>query len=267
MTVCDLHTHSKYSFDGSGTLAEYCAVARSKGINIIASTDHCDMIDHPSGVAEYLESEPERIREYDRVADKFPDIELLYGLELGNQIDMPERTAELLRDRTFDFILGSTHFLPDGSDIYELPYSNREEVDYMFTEYFNSELTLSRQGDFDSLAHLEYPIRYLQGKYEPTVIKYRDIIGEILKELIKREKALEMNTRGTRDWQGRVELEDWVLDMYREMGGRLITIGSDAHEPNAAGSGFAEAIETLKRTEFKEYYIYRKRQPVEISIL
>lgn len=265
--TCDLHTHSWYSFDGSESLSALCRSAVDRKIDVIATTDHCDMMPGPEGIASYLEAEEKRWEEYSKVRAAYPELEVLYGIEIGNAIDCPKRTEQFMESRTFDFVIGAIHFLPDGSDIYVLPYNNAEEIDSMFRQYFESMLKLVQLGGFDSLAHLDYPLRKLQGKIKaPTVEQYRDLIEPILETLVQKEIALELNTRGAYDWQGRVGPEDWVLSRYKELGGKYITIGSDSHCSAKIGEGFYEAAEALLRNGFTSYTIYRNRTPIEIPV-
>ncbi|MCH1984488.1 histidinol-phosphatase HisJ family protein [Ruminococcus sp. OA3] len=265
--TCDLHIHSRYSFDSSESLAEICRWAVKRNIGVIAITDHCDMIQGRDGIAYYLEVEKQRIKAFEKVREEYQQLEVLYGIEIGNAIDCPEETRKFLKLRKFDFIIGAIHFLPDGGDIYKLPYRDAGEVKRMFRDYFISVEKLVRLGGFDSLAHLDYPLRVLKGKVSaPTIENYRELVEPILSGLILQGIALEVNTRGIYDWQGRVGPEDWVLTRYRELGGRLLTIGSDAHTAFRTGVGFENAAEMLRRTGFRSYTIYRGRKPVEIPI-
>lgn len=263
--TCDLHIHSCYSFDGTPTPEEICRSAREHGVDIIALTDHCDMLDGPEGISAYLACE-QQLKEAYAALDK-TGVEVLYGVELGNPHEFPAETEAFLADRKFDFIIGSVHFLPDGSDIYKLPYNTPEEIDDMLRQHFISMQKLAAYGGFDTLAHLDYPIRKLQGKIPNTsMLGYRDMIEPVLEILVQKNIALEINTRGTYDWQNRVGPEDWVLERYRVLGGRYVTIGSDSHVTKYVGAGFAEAAAALKRTGFDSYTIYRNRRPVQIPL-
>ena len=263
--TCDLHVHSCYSFDGSASLEEIRLAAKNHGVDIIALTDHCDMLDGPEGISAYLACEQELKDAYKKLDPQGPEI--LYGVEIGNPHEFPAETEAFLKDRKFDFIIGSVHFLPDGSDIYKLPYNTPEEIDDMFRQHFISMQKLAAYGGFDTLAHLDYPIRKLQGKIPNTsMLAYKDLIEPVLELLVEKNIALEINTRGTYDWQGRVGPEDWVLERFRELGGKYVTIGSDAHVTKYVGAGFAEAAAALKRTGFDSYTIYRDRCPVQIPL-
>lgn len=263
--TCDLHIHSRYSFDGTASLEEICQSARERGVDILALTDHCDMLDGPEGISAYLACEQELKAAYHQL-DK-TGLQVLYGVELGNPHEFPRETEAFLAERKFDFIIGSVHFLPDGSDIYKLPYSTQEEIETMFRQHFLSMQHLVAYGGFDTLAHLDYPVRKLQGKIPDTsMLPYRELIEPVLELLVQKNIALEINTRGTYDWQNRVGPEDWVLQRYRELGGRYVTIGSDAHVTKYVGAGFAEAAEALKRTGFESYTIYKDRCPIQIPL-
>lgn len=266
--ICDLHTHSEFSFDGRATLPEMAEAARSKGVDVVAVTDHCDMLDIPDGFQSYLDREQARLEAFREYREGGMETELLYGIEIGNANDYPQRAQKLMEGRQFDFVIGSVHFLPDGRDIYLCPYASPEEIDGMFRDYFRSMRTLSQMGGFDTLAHLDYPVRVLKGKIpDSSVLAYRDLIEPILEALVQNKIALEINTRGTYDWQNRVGPEDWVLTRYRQLGGRYVTIGSDAHTVEYIGAGFRDAVEALKRNGFDAFTIYRDRKPIEIPIV
>ena len=264
---CDLHIHSCFSFDSNTPFESICQTAVRRGLRTAAMTDHCDMTDAMEGRRSYLKNERRREESFRQARQAYPQLELLYGVEIGNAIDMPEETGRFLEERRFDFVIGAIHFLPDGSDIYRLPYHSGEEIGTMFRQYFRSMMRLVELGGFDSLAHLDYPLRVLKGKIPvPTVLDYRKDIEPILAELVRKGIALEVNTRGTYDWQHRVGPEDWVLRRYRELGGEYVTIGSDAHTAAAVGAGFAEAAEALRRCGFSAYTVYRERRPVQIGL-
>ena len=192
----------------------------------------------------------------------------VYVQWLGNPWDAPRRTEAFLRQRPdLDFVIGAVHFLSDLRDIYLIPYDSPQIIDAMFRDHFECMLKLVRFGDLDTLAHLDYPIRKLQGKIPNTsMLGYRDMIEPVLEILVQKNIALEINTRGTYDWQNRVGPEDWVLERYRVLGGRYVTIGSDSHVTKYVGAGFAEAAAALKRTGFDSYTIYRNRRPVQIPL-
>lgn len=264
--TCDLHTHSQYSFDGRESIQSLCKAAAARNIDILAITDHCDMVLGNNGFSDFLRHENERSL---ALRNTHPEnIELLNGIEIGNAIDMPEETHSLLANHSFDFVLGAIHFLPDGTDIYQMQLQTEADVSRMFQQYFGQLADLVELGGFDSLAHLDYPLRVLRGKVEsPTIFQYRDLVESILERLVRQKIAMELNTRGTYDWQNRVGPENWVLRKYRELGGTRITIGSDAHTAQRIGSGFWSAAAEMKKAGFHSFTIYRNRVPYQIPFL
>lgn len=127
--IWDLHIHSQYSFDGNVPIDELCHAASQHHMDMIAITDHCNMLPGPEGYRAYLAGEADRLKEIEQAHRDFPALELLLGIEIGNAVNMPEKTRHFLSQRKFDFIIGVIHFLPDGSDIYKLAYEGEDTVD------------------------------------------------------------------------------------------------------------------------------------------
>ncbi len=264
----DQHIHSRYSQDGSASIEEIAQQAIARGLRGITITDHLDFCEAEIGYHFYLEHEAQRREEFERVREEYADrLEIGWGIEVGHPYFMTDYAKDFLSERSFDFVLGSVHFLRDQSDIYLIDYSQPQEVDRVLKEYFTDLLALLEFGGFDSLAHLDYPLRVMKGKIaEPTVLPYREYIEPILREVVRQDLALELNTRGFMDWKKRQEPEDWVLTRYRELGGRKITVGSDAHTLSAIGGAFDQAAQKLKALGFEEISYYRNRKPFPVLL-
>ena len=115
---------------------------------------------------------------------------------------------------------------------------------------------------FDTLGHLDFVVRYGPNRNQFYDFKtYGDIISAILELLIRKDKALEVNTGGFKYGLGHPNPCEDVLKRYRELGGRLLTVGSDAHVPGFVGYEFDRTAELLKEIGFREYALYRKRVP------
>ena len=145
-----------------------------------------------------------------------------------------------------------------------------ESVDYMklLGEYFDWELKLAQWAQFDTLAHLTYPLRYVVGKYGKSVdmSRFAEIIDEILLELIKNKKSLEINTAGLRQPIGVTSPDESIVKRYKELGGELITIGSDAHYAEHLGAGIDKGYELALKCGFDKVAIYQDRTPTLIPI-
>lgn len=266
--LCDLHMHSRFSFDGHASIFELLSSAFACGMDIIAVTDHFDMIDQRTGYRSYLNTEAERMGEFRAARTVCPKgRELLYGIELGDPQLMPILSHGFISARRFDFVIGALHFLHDGVDFIEMDYSSPQTIDDMFVAYFKEMLNMVRFGGFDTLAHLDYPLRAMKGCIaSPTVEKYSALIEPVLKALADSGAALEINTRGTYDWQGRVGPEGWVLERFHQLGGRYVTVGSDAHNARNAGCGIIEAYRAAKAAGFDSITVFKDRQAIEYPI-
>ena len=121
---------------------------------------------------------------------------------------------------------------------------------------------------FDILAHITYPSRYINGKFARAedLHRYDDKICEILKLAIKRDVALEVNTSNLKTAYPFIMPDEKILKMYFELGGKLLTIGSDAHNVDGLCCGFSKTFETLKNIGFSELYYFKNRKSFSYKI-
>lgn len=258
----DQHVHSAYSEDGNPLICDIAARAIEVGLRGVTITDHFDLCTDPIGYPFYLAHEEARKADFAAARAQYGDrLELRWGLELGNPFLMPGVADPILAARSFDFVLGSVHYLRDGRDVYLVDYSTPERREEALSMYFEDMLTLIADGGFDSLAHLDYPLRPMKGLMEPTLAPWREQIEAVLAALVRRDMALEINTRGFMDWKNRQEPEDWVLRRYYELGGRMITIGSDAHVLHAVGGAVDRAEAKLRELGFEGVTVFTDRKP------
>lgn len=263
MLLADTHLHSTVSFDGKNNRYEMAAAAFAQGYGTVCFTDHYDVINQEDRLIPVYDWEPARAEHREAIERLAGKGEVLYGVELGNA---PSRfpSAELaLTEPGLDFVLGSIH---NGSealknhDVYYVDY-NTPEICYTYLDdYFDSMDRLLDWGDFDSLAHIPYPLRYMvERDHQPVALTdYADHVRQILRRLVETGKAMEINS--TRSLPIRPEY-GWLLDQYRELGGELITIGSDAHRVPDLGRGIPEAYELARAKGFRYVTIYRGRKP------
>ena len=258
----DQHVHSVHSQDGGQTICEIAEKAIERGLTGVTVTDHFDLCTDPIGYPFYLMHEEARRADFEAAQALYGDrLELRWGVELGNPYLMPGVAEPLFAEREFDFILGSVHYTRDMRDLYLIDYEAAETRKEMFDMYFEDMMTLLADGGFDSLAHLDYPLRVMRDLMEPTLIDWREPIEAVLATVAKKDLALEVNTRGFMDWKGRQEPEDWVLRRFYELGGRMITVGSDAHVPQAVGGCIDRAHEKLAELGFEGVTVFTNRKP------
>ena len=264
----DSHNHSTQSPDGSNTLREMIERAIELGIGYYTVTDHLEI--NKFFDEEFLYEEPVKQssvllpqlkKEY---ADK---INLYYGVELGQPLHDMALTTRMLASYDYDFIIGSCHMIRGYDDFYYLDY-NKIDPQFLLGVYFEELLEMSEWGGFDVLGHLTYPLRYICGDcgIKIDMKPYEDIIEEIFRTLIRNGMGIEINTSGLRQKIGVTMPELHYVKKYRELGGEILTIGSDAHCTEDLGKGILQGIEIAKAAGFDKICCFEKRQPLFISI-
>lgn len=264
----DLHIHSKNSHDSKQTLDEICENAIARGLSGVAVCDHADTW--------FFDKD----RTYDMIANCMQEIdgarekygarfEILKGVEMAEYLDYPERAERLLTAHRFDVILGSVHSIlyEDITDAYSrIDFSTTpvEKIHGFLREYFKRMADMIEKTDFDILTHLTCPLRYINGKYKRgiDILYFKKEIADILSMIMQREIALEVNTSGIGTPYGDRMPHEAILRMYADMGGKLITLGSDAHMPQYIGNDFAETQALLQSLGFREYCVFRQRNPM-----
>jgi histidinol-phosphatase (PHP family) len=173
-----------------------------------------------------------------------------------------------LNANSFDQIIASVHYIEQSDPFYGGFYDGKDwkQAYGRYLEKIYSEMTWLK--DFDIMGHYDYIARY--APYEQTSITYRDfsdIFDTMFRYLIEEGKALELNTKGYVPYKGRtIEPDLEVLKRYREMGGEIISLGSDSHDACRTGDRFTEAAAMLKSLGFRWTAHYEKRKLVQVSI-
>ena len=271
--TADMHTHSNHSHDCKVSLYDMREAQSKKCTDFVAVTNHGDIefFKTSDAFGNIKRAEWETIT-LNAGNDSFS--RLLVGAEIGDGVHRIAmmRYAERLCD--YDVIIGSIHSTLRNGEL--VAYSRRdfsnesdEEIHAFMTAYFEDLKTLTEIGDFDILAHLTCPLRYVVGRYGKSVDmdRYRGIITEILKNIIKRGIALEVNTSSVSLALGDFVPSEDILMEYKELGGYLITLGSDAHIITEVSANFDTAKEHLKRLGFKDIYYFRKRRAYQCRLV
>lgn len=261
----DLHTHSRYSYDAEDcTVEALCESAVAKGISILAVTDHKDFFykkENDSLDAGQVYSAVCQCRE--RYGDK---LELLWGVEAGQPFYDPAAAAAFFGAYDFDYVIGSLHAMPCDTDIYFLDYDKLDRRQFL-SDYFDQVIRLIQFGGFQTLGHLDYPLRVMKREGDaPSFQAFRDRVDEVLTLLIQKDIALEINARTLFSWQKRPGPEPFILQRFQELSGRYITVGSDAHRAADVGSGIEEAIAYIKSFGIREITAFRHKIPYFIKV-
>ena len=269
----DMHTHSNHSHDCRVPLREMRAAQEAKNTRLAAVTNHADV-----GFYKTREELSHLTRAFEETvmlnARNNSPCRLLTGVEIGDGVFAPEmmRCAESLCD--YDVIIGSVHCAEKDGVLYAYSRTNFSEesdrdVDEFLGEYFKNLKKTVEIGDFDILAHLTCPLRYVVGRSgkKADIAKYDGIITEILKEIIKKGIALELNTSSLSLALGDFVPSTDILVKYRELGGYLITLGSDAHILTEASANFERAKKHLKALGFENVFYYKNRRAYQCKLV
>lgn len=271
----DNHNHSEFSFDGKKTSVESSAMsAKNKGLGGICFSDHCDFYVPPMKasfedlVPEYF-NVTEQQAEIDRVQELCGnDFKILKGIEIGMYEECHEQIRTTLNDNDFDQIVASVHYI-DQTDPYYGGFYDGKDWKQAYERYLETiyrEMTWLQ--DFDIMAHYDYVARY--APYTQASILYRDfsdILDEMFRYLISEGKALEINTKSYQDYNGRTpRLDTELLLRYKDIGGEIISLGSDSHDPIRTGDKFGHYAALLKSLGFRWTAHYEKRKLVQTTL-
>lgn len=281
MVLFDNHNHSEFSFDGKRTSVEKSTLAAADaGLGGVAFTDHCDFF-VPAMKAEYEQLVPETFdvnaqqAEIDRVQALIDGriggerkFRILKGIEIGMHEDCHGEIRRTLGENSFDQVIASVHYL-DGIDPFYGGYYEDKDWKEAYGHYLETiwkEMTWLK--DFDIMGHFDYVVRY--APYSSTSLLYRDfsdILDEMFRYLIQEGKALEINTKSYQEYNGRlVTLDTEVLKRYRELGGEIVSFGSDSHDAHRIGHAIMEHALLLKSLGFRWSAHYESRRLVQLPL-
>lgn len=267
MIIADLHVHSDFSSDGKASMEEMIKQGINLGLKTLCFTDHMDY-DYPKTFDYSFEFEIEEYLEKLQILRDIysSKIEILTGVEIGIQPHLIDRMYTLVNSYPFDFVIGSVHVV-DNIDPYYPQYWEHMTEEEGILKCFNSikEACESYQG-FHVCGHIDYIVRYAPSSKveykEYSYLDYTDILDEILKTLISYGKGIEVNTSGYKYGLGHPHPKTEILKRYIELGGEIITIGSDAHLPKHLCFEFDRVTRLLKDIGYRYYSIFKEGKPI-----
>ena len=268
MVLPDYHVHSLFSPDSKMSPEEAVRAAIASGVTELCFTEHMDL-GHHMKMYDQIPNFAGMDKTISMLRKKYPDIHIGKGIEVGYIPDTVEQTVEVLAKQNFDYVLLSTHCV-DGLDC-GLPESKRGQDKitaykrYLETVYESvAEERLTEY--YDCVSHIGYIAKGLH--YEDNTFFYEmfpELFDKILREIIKRGKGIEVNTSGI-DRGGHVLPHPSVIRRYYELGGRLITIGSDAHKSRNVGAYIKDAVAVIAEAGFEELTLVQNREQRFIKI-
>lgn len=252
----DYHVHTNLSADSGMGLELACRAAIKKGVAEMAVTDHLD-IDYPDSSIQF-ELDYEAYSRAVCKAKKLYDgkLNIIKGIEIGLQPHVLDMCRGYLEDKDFEFIIASVH-AAHRLDLHSGEFCAGKSQDAAYREYLEEVYKCVQSFElFNVIGHIDLIRRY--GNYNTHTLCYRDyadILDMIMISLIDNGKGIEINTSGYRyGLNGTMPGLDLVT-RYKELGGEVLTIGSDAHFPDQVAERFEVAYDVALKAGFK--YITR----------
>lgn len=269
----DYHVHTEFSDDSVYPMEEVVKDAIKLGMDEICFTDHVDYgvkEDWDSGrKIEYRGSEPYANVDYPRYMESIDRMRARYGgeitvragLEFGIQTHTIPRYEALFQRYPFDFIILSIHQVGDKEFWTQDFQRGKTQREYNERYYEEMLEVVKAYKNYSVLGHMDLILRYDQAGIYPFE-KVKHLIGEILKIVIADGKGIEVNTSSHRYGLDGTTPSVEILKLYRQLGGKIITIGSDSHEPEHLGAYIGETREMLKGLGFKEFCTFERMRAV-----
>ena len=283
MILTDCHTHTQFSIDSEADITQCVERAAELQLAAYAITDHCECNawyprEHYSeehqllcDSFDYKNSFYRSVEAVTQLKQKYEErLNLLCGVELGQIMHDTEAAEAAASDNRLDFVIGSVHQVIGEKDFYFIDYTqlSMEEIYNLLERYFKEVYDLCRSNIPDVVGHITYCLRYMKQRHNicPDISRFDDIISECFRTLAQNGKGIEINTSGLRQGFGDTFPDLKYVKLFRDMGGEIITLGSDAHTAQDIGKGIAEAVETVRLAGLEHICFFKQRKPVFIKI-
>lgn len=265
MYTIDYHMHTSFSTDSEAPMEEMIKAAVKKGCDEIAVTDHVDFDDRYdfTDYNEYMPFIADLAEKYKK------EIKVTFGVEIGLESLWADKVNALTAKFPFDFIIGSSHAVCT-KDVYfdQKEFFEGKTKEQAYNIYWDEMLkNINTCKDFCVYGHIDFISRY--GMYEDNSLHYADYadrIDAVLKALIEKGKGIEINTSGFRYGISNTYPHIDILKRYKELGGEIVTVGSDAHRPEDVADHIDFAYDRLLEAGFKYITVFRARKPEFIKL-
>lgn len=261
MTLTDTHVHSDLSFDSVEPMENYVKKAAENGDEYFITTEHVDLESHVLDGGDIVADFEKQIEIVKDLNNRYP-VKTLLGVEIGWRPDLHKRDREIAEKYPFDQIILSIHET-EYADVSYPDYRRGRTVDQCYAEYLGLACqAIENFENFDIFAHIDYLLRYIG---DTNLYRHRKQLEQVFRLLIKKDKALEINTKLFSQPESVRRAED-ILTMYTAVGGTKISLGSDAHSRDRHRNGFDIAIPMLKRHGIDKVCMFVGRKTVFIDI-
>lgn len=226
--LCDMHVHTKFSVDSTEAMENYCHIAKEKGFNVICFTEHVEFNDTDYGYNFY--DKDAYFTELERLQKKYKDsLCLLAGMEFSEP-HLYQKELKEMNAYPYDFVLGSLHCIR-RTMFPETLIARGISVEESSAEYWKEMQEVVSLGGFDCVAHMDFLKRYYK-----RIVLDAEKIEEICKAIVKKDLCIEINTSSLRKGLQQAMPDEEILAIYKDCGGKYLTIGSDAHMAKDLGT-------------------------------
>lgn len=259
----DNHIHSTFSTDSRMDAVDACEKAIELGLSGLVFTDHVDY-NYPDFDNDFLIDMDQYFEYFRKLQNLWKSkLNILIGVEMGFQPQVIDKINETISNYPFDFVINSVHII-DQTDPYTGKFFRGKTQQQAYERYLQEILcSINEFENYDIIGHIGYATRY--GNFQDKRLRYNDysdILDQILKAVIRNGKGIELNTSGLRtDLHSSIPGYD-IFDRYYELGGEIVTVGSDSHFKEHLGHSFKEAVDYLKNTGFKYISHFEARKPI-----
>ncbi len=277
--LADYHIHTIFSDDSEENMEVAVQHAITAGLEEICFTDHVDYgikIDHDhfksmdkAGQQKYQNllnvDYPAYFKELNHLKEKYRHkIQIRSGLEFGVQVHTIPQYQKIFGSWPLDFVILSCH-QTDNKEFWNYEVQKLYSIEECNTMYYQEIYNSIRQyKDYSILGHLDFIQRYNETRY--PLKRSLPIIEKILLQAIKDNKGIEVNTSSFRYHLPDLTPEHKILELYYELGGRIITTGSDAHKATDIGDHIPQIQKELKRIGYHQFCTFQNMQPIFHSL-
>lgn len=269
MIQADYHLHTSFSSDSDSPMESMILHGISLGLKTICFTEHHDINypENPEHLDFLLDLSAYKNQLY-FLKEKYKDqIEINFGVELGLMPSTLYDCRNFAKSDAFDFIIGSTHIVENMDpydSIYFETYPSKKGLEKYFEDILNNVVSFK---DYCVYGHLDYASRYINDKHFQFHYKdFGDLLDAILKQIISDGKGIEINTGGWKYGMDDPNPHHEILQRYLELGGEILTLGSDGHRPEHMAYDFQRLPEYLTSLGVKYYTIFRDQKPEFIKL-
>lgn len=262
----EYHLHSHFSGDCEEQMEDMIKEAIKLGGKQLCFTDHLDY-DYPTTEIQFDFDEVSFLETFKQMKEKYGhQINLQKGIEMGLQPHIIEKCLEFNRNFKPEFVICSFH-VAKKLDLYNGDFYKNRTPEEAWAHYFDDMIeTLKGFKDYSVVGHIDMVKRYDVAARNVSFESYKEKVKEVLEMIIADERGIEVNVSGLRTELKETLPNRQILELYYELGGKYITIGSDAHNKKELYSHFGEALKMLQDIGFEYFTIYNNRKPEQVSI-